>query len=273
MKTKRWITYTIYGILITLLFLYLRFPSDSASNYIRSTFLDDNPAVILSFDSATPCIPPGLRLSNVEISLANKPDAVFRTGTVTVRPALTKLLNGKVSLLMNTDAYGGEMRIGIHFANRFRVEGPVRINACFNNINLGKCSPFHAAAGRQIGGTLSGTFSYDGRSDRITGGTGSAHFSLVDGSIQLLKDIFSLSEMNFDTMEADLILKNRTLTLKSLEMTGKEFSGSFSGRIFVREEIMRSRLSLKGTIRIHAINRDISTSLNGTIANPVPRFM
>jgi len=273
MKTKRWIIYTIYCILVTFLFLYLCFPSDNAAGYIQSTFLGNNPDVVFSFDSATPCVPPGLRLNNVEIGLRSAPDVVFRAGALKIRPVLAKFLTGKVSLIMNTDAYGGKMHTDIHFANRFSTEGPVSIHNGFSAINLGQCPALHAAAGRRIGGILSGTFSYDVRSDRITGGTGSAHFSLLDGSVQLLKDIFSLSQMDFNTMETDLTLKNRTLTITRMEIAGNEFSGSFSGRIFLKEEISRSRLSIKGTIRIHAINRDISTTLNGTIANPVPRFM
>jgi type II secretion system protein N len=273
MKTKKWITYTIYGILITLLFLYLRFPSDSVANYIKSTIAAGNPDVVLSFDSATPSLPPGISLSNIEISFRNKPDLIFRTDTLKIRPALTRLLSGKLSLFLNTDSYGGKIRTDVDFANRFSTEGPVNINNGFSNINLGKCSCLQAATGRRISGILSGTLSYTGRLDRITNGAGSAKFSLLDGSMQLLREIFGLGELDFDKMDADITLKNRTLKITSLEMTGKQFSGSFSGNIFLRENIMRSRLSIKGNIKIHAMNRDISTTLNGTIANPVPRFM
>jgi len=273
MKTKKWITYTIYGILITVIFLYVRFPSDNAANYIKSIVVAGNPNVVLSFDSASPSLPPGIKLGNVEIGFRDKPDLVFRTDTLKICPAIASLLSGKLSFLLNANAYGGDMRTDINFANRFSTEGPVRINTGFSGINLGKCSCLKTATGRRIDGILSGSLSYNGRWDKITSGTGSARLDLLEGSVQLLRDIFSLGELDFDKMEADLTLKNRTVKITSLKMTGKQLDGSFSGNIFLNKNIMRSRLAIKGNIKIHAINREISTSLNGTIANPIPRFM
>lgn len=273
MKTKKWITYTIYGILITVIFLYVRFPSDNAANYIKSIVVAGNPNVVLSFDSASPCLPPGIKLGNVEIGFRDRPDLVLRTDTLKIRPAFASLFSGKLSLLLDADIYGGDMRTDINFANRFSTEGPVRINTGFSGINLEKCSCLKVATGRRIDGMFSGSLSYNGKWDRITSGTGSAKLTLLEGSVQLLRDIFSLGELDFDKMEADITLKNRTLKITSLEMTGKQLSGSFIGNIFLSENIMRSRLAIKGNMKIHAMNRDISTVLNGTIANPIPRFM
>ncbi|MCD6487543.1 MAG: type II secretion system protein GspN [Syntrophobacterales bacterium] len=273
MKTKRWITYTIYGILITVIFLYVRFPSDNAANYIKSIVVAGNPNVVLSFESASFCLLPGIKLGNVEIGFRDRPNLVFRTDTLKIRPALASLLSGKLSLLLNASIYGGNMQTDVAFANRFSTEGPVRINTGFSGINLGKCSCLKTVTGRRTAGILSGSLSYDGRLDRIAGGTGNARLALVDGSVQLLRDIFSFGELDFDKMEADLTLKNRTLKITSLEMTGKQLNGSFSGNIFLNKNIMRSRLAIKGNVKIHAMNRDISTALNGTIANPILRFM
>ena len=273
MKTKEWITYTIYGILITVIFLYVRFPSDTAANYIKSIVVTGNPNVVILFDSANPCLPPGIKLDNVEIGLRDKPCLVFRTDTLKIRPVITSLLSGKLLLLLDANMYGGEMRTNINFANRFSAKGPVRINAGFSDINLGKCSSLKTAASRRIDGILSGSLSYDGRLNRITSGTGRVKFTLLAGSVQLLRDIFSLGELDFDKMEADITLKNRTLKITSLEMAGKQLDGSFSGNISLNKNIMRSRLAIKGNVKIHAMNRDISTTLKGTIAKPIPRFM
>ena len=273
MKTKKWITYTIYGILITAVFLYVRFPSDNAANYIKSMVVAGNPNVVLSFDSANLCFPPGIKLDNVEISFRDKPDLILRMDALKMRPAIARLLSGKLSLLLYANAYGGNMRTNINFANRFSTDGPVKVNTGFSGIDLGKCSCLKVATGRRIDGMFSGSLSYNGKWDRITSGTGSARLTLLGGNVQLLRDIFSLGELNFDKMEADITLKNRILKITSLEMTGKQLNGSFSGNIFLNENIMRSRLGIKGNIKIHAMNREISTTLNGTIANPIPRFM
>ncbi|MBW2558249.1 MAG: type II secretion system protein GspN [Deltaproteobacteria bacterium] len=272
MKTKKWIAYTIYGVLITAIFLYVRFPSDSAGRYIKSIVEGDNPNVVLLLDSVKPCLLPGIRLGNIEIGFRDKPDLILRMSALKLRPAIIGLFTGKLTLLLNADAYEGHIKADIGFTNRLSRKGPVRINAGFNDINLGKCSCIKTATGREIGGIFEGTMSYNGERDRFINGTGSANIALLDGRVQLLGDIFGLNEMNFDKMEADMTLKNRTLKINNLKMAGRQLSGSFNGDISLNKNIMQSRLAIKGDVEVHAIGKKVSTTLKGTVANPVPRF-
>ncbi len=273
MKTKKWITYTIYGVLITAIFLYVRFPSDSAGRYIKSIVEGDNPNVVLLIDSVKPCLLPGIRLGNIEIGFRDKPDLILRMSALKLRPAIINLFTGKLTLLLNANAYEGRLKADIGFANRFSRKGPVRINAGFNDISLEKCSFIKTATGREIGGRLEGTMSYNGKWDRFINGTGSANIALLDGNVKLLGDIFGLNEMNFDKMEVDMTLKNRTLKINNLKMAGRQLSGSFNGDILLNENIMRSRLAIKGDVDVHTLGKRISTTLRGTLSNPVPRFM
>lgn len=268
MKTKKWIAYTIYGVLITAAFLYLRFPSDSAGRYIKSIVADRNPDIVLSFDSVMPCLPPGIRLHNLSVSLKSKPDSTIKADVAKVRPALLDLLSGRLALLLSADAYKGWIKADIGFSNRFSVRGPISINARLDKINIGKCAYIKAISGRQMDGRLGGTLSYNGSL-----GTGSARFTLLDGNIQLWGDIFGLNEVNFDKIEADMTLKNRTLKITGLDVTGKQLSGSFTGNIFLDRNIMQSRLGIKGDLKIPALDRKVSTTLNGTVSKPIPGFM
>jgi len=273
MKTKKWIAYTIYGVLITAAFLYLRFPSDSAGRYIRSIVEAGNPNIVLLIDSVKPCLLPGIRLGNIEIGFRDKPDLILRMSSLKLRPAIISLFSGKLALLLNADAYEGHIKADAGFTNRFSRKGPVRIKAGFNDINLGKCSCIKTATGREIGGRFEGTMSYNGEWDRFINGTGSANIALLDGNIQLLGDIFGLNEVNFDKIEADMTLKNRTLKITGLDVTGKQLSGSFTGNIFLDRNIMQSRLGIKGDLKIPALDRKVSTTLNGTVSKPIPGFM
>ena len=268
MKTKKWIAYTIYGMLITAVFLYFLFPSDSAGRYIKSVVEGSNPNVVLSFDSAKPCFPPGIRLHSLSVSFKSKPGSTLRADVAKVRPALLDLLSGRLALLLSADTYEGHMKADIDFAKRFSIRGPVTVKARFNDINIGKCAYIKAISGRQIDGRLSGTLSYNGSS-----GTGSARLVLLDGNIELLGDIFGLNEVNFDKVEAELTLKNRTLKITGLNITGKQLSGSFTGNIFLDRDIMQSKLAIKGDLKIPALDRKVSTTLNGTVSRPIPGFM
>ena len=272
MKTRKWIIYTVYGILITLAFLYLRFPSDSAGRYIRSIVAGSNPNIVLSFDSVRPSFPPGIRLHNLSVGFKGNPDSVLGANVVKVRPALSGLLFGKLSLLLHADTYEGNMRADIHFKNRFSTKGPVSIQNEFHNISLGKCSFIKAAAGRRVDGRLSGSLAYDGEWGRATSGTGSAKFTLLDGNIQLLKSLFGFDALVFDTVETKLTLKNQTLEIIGLDIAGEQLRGSFTGNLFLNRDIIQSRLAIKGDIEIPALDRKFSTTLKGTVAKPIPRF-
>jgi len=272
MKTKKWIAYTLYGILITVVLLYLRFPSDSAGKYIISIVEGYNPNVVLLIDSVKPCLLPGIRLDNIKIGLRDKPDLILKMSALKLRPAIINLFSGRLTLLLNADAYEGHIKADIGFTNRFSCKGPVGIKAGFNDISLGKCSSIKAATGREVDGRLGGTMSYNGKWNRIISGTGKANIALLDGNVQLLGDIFGLDEVNFDKMEADVTLKNRTLKINSLKMAGRQLSGSFNGDISLKENIMQSRLAIKGNVEVPALDRNFSTTLTGTVSKPVPRF-
>ncbi len=273
MKTKKWIAYTIYGVLITAAFLYLRFPSDSAGRYIKSIVADRNPDIVLSFDSVMPCLPPGIRLHSLSVGFKDKPGSTLKADVAKIRPALLKLLSGKLALLFNADAYEGHINADIGFTNRFSCKGPVRVNVDLDNINIGKCAYIKAASSRKIDGRLGGTMSYNGKWNGLINGAGSANIVLLDGNIQLLGDIFGLNEVNFDKMEVDMTLKNRTIKIAGLDVTGKQLSGSFAGNIFLDRDIMQSRLAIKGDLKIPALDKKVSTTLKGTVSKPVPGFM
>ncbi len=272
MKTRKWIIYTVYGILITLAFLYLRFPSDSAGRYIRSIVAGSNPNIILSFDSVRPSFPPGIRLRNLSVGFKGNPDSVLGADVVKVRPALSSLFFGKLSLLLYAEAYEGKMRADIHFKNRFSTKGPVSIQNEFHNISLGKCSFIKAAAGRRVDGRLSGSLLYDGEWDKVISGTGSAKLTILDGNIQLLKSTFGFDALVFDKAKTDLKLKNQTLEIIGLDIAGEQIRGAFTGNLFFKRDIIQSRLAIKGDIEIPALDRKFSTTLKGTVAKPIPGF-
>ena len=267
MKTKKWLAYTIYGMLITAAFLYLLFPSDSAGRYIKSIVTGSNQDIVFSFDSVKPCFPPGISLHDLSVSFKNKPGSTIRADVAKVRPALLDFLSGKRILLLNADAYEGHIKADIGFADRFSGKSHVRVNTTLDKINIGKCAYIKAATGRQIDGRLDGTLLYNG-----SRGTGSVRFTLLNGNIQLLKSIFDFDGLAFDKVEAELTLKNRALKIIRLDITGKQLSGSFTGNIFLDMDIMQSRLAIKGDLKIPALDRKVSTTLNGTVSRPIPGF-
>jgi len=270
---KKWISYTLYSIFITIVFLYYLFPSELVRNYIVSTVTNNNPGVNLSTGDVKICFPPAIRCENLSISFNDKTDSALKADVVKVRPAITNLLAGRFFLLLNANVYEGKVEASISFENRMSMEGPMEVIVGLNNINIGKCSYFRNVSNRQIDGRLKGFLRFNGKCEKIINSTGNAEFILVDSSIKLLKNMFGLDILNFDRIEISMRLKNRILKMNEINFAGKQVSGTLRGNIFLHRNIRQSRLALKGNIEIPALNRQFSTFLTGTLANPIPRFM
>ena len=273
MKTKEWIGYILYGILITAVFLYCCFPSDRVRDYIGSVVPANNPGISLSIDSAKPGFPPGVRFTNPVINFKDKPGSTLEADVLTARPAPGSLLLGRLVLLLNADIYEGNMQARVGFADRFSTGDPIKLNVKLDNINIGKCSYLKAVSGRRLDGMLKGSGTYNGKYEGWIDSAGNAEFTLLDGRIQLLKNMFGFDSLVFDRIEANIILKNRILKMNKINLAGKQLSGSFSGKIFLDKNIRQSRLAMKGKVEIPALNQKLSTVLKGTIANPIVRFM
>ena len=272
MKTKKWIAYTIYGILVTVVFLYWCFPSDNVADYIESTVTANNPNITLSIDSVNLCFPPGIRLNNLLVGFKDKPGSTLKANILRIRPGLANLLRGRLSLFLDANTREGNIKGRLNFANLFSGKGPVNAKAKFNNIDIGSCSYLKTLLGRQVTGKLKGSLIYNGNRELINS-AGSAEFVLLDGSIQLLQNMFGFDKLVFDAIETDMVLKNRILKMNKLNLSGKQLRGSLSGNIFLNNDITRSRLNIKGNVAIPALNRKLSVVIKGTITNPKAKFI
>jgi type II secretion system protein N len=270
---KKWISYILYGILITIVFLYYLFPSEIVRNYIVSTLTNNNPGIHLSIGAVNIGFPLAIRCENLVVSFKDKRGSALKANIVKVRPAFMDLLASRFSLLVNADVYGGNVDANISFKNRMSTEGPMEVIIGLDNINVGECSYLRNVSNRQIDGRLRGFLKFNGEYEKIINSTGNAEFILVDSSIKLLKNMFGLDILNFDRIEISMRLKNRILKMNEINFAGEQVNGTLKGNIFLQRNVTQSRLALKGNIEIPALNRQFSTFLTGTLANPIPRFM
>jgi len=268
MKSKKWFAYPIYGILVTVLFLYVLFPSHRMAGYIESVVSERNPKVNLSIGSADIAFPLGLNCENVVFWFTGEPESKIEADLVTGRFSPFQLLKGDTSLFVTVKAYGGTVDARLNSPDRFS-SGTIAADMTFDDIELSECTYLKDAAGRNIEGRLGGTLRYEGNVHDIINGKGNASFSLNDGTIGLQKAMFGFETLAFEKAEGKMILKKRVVALDSLKVRGKEMTSSFSGRIYLNRKFAQSRLSLKGNVDIEALGKNLSVSVRGTISKPL----
>ncbi len=268
MKSKKWFGYTIYGILVTVLFLYVLFPSHRMAGYIESIVSKRSPKVNLSIGSADIAFPLGLSCERVVFGVKGEPRSEIKADIIKGKLSLLRLLKGDLSLLLAAEVYGGTINARLDSPDRFS-SGTISADMVFEGINLGECKSLEDIAGREIKGRLGGTLLYEGSWHDIINGRGNTSFSLSEGTIGLQKDMFGFEALVFEKAEGKMILKNRIIALESLEVEGKEMTSSLSGRIFLNRNFARSRLSLKGNVDIEALGKNLSLNVRGTISKPL----
>lgn len=273
MKTRNWIGYALYGILVTIIFLYWCFPTALLQNYIVSAATEANPNIVLSIGKTGIEFPPALKIEDLVFRMKQKAESTLEADSVTVRPSLRNFLLRQSLFLIMARLYNGSMLAHVNFKNHAGKESPVSIDLTLESINIGKCSYVRGTSGRQINGFLTGSATFDGHWVNVLDGTGNAVFSLRTGSVRLLKPVFGFDTVDFDIIEGSMDLKNRVLKINTINMAGKQINGSLKGTIFLREDITKSSLALTGNLEMPGLNRNLSVSLRGTIANPIPRFI
>lgn len=273
MKTKSWIGYTLYGILVTIIFLYWCFPTVLLENYIVSAATEANPNIVLSVGKTGITFPPALKMEDLVVRPKQKAETTLEADSVTVRPSLRNFLPRQSLFLIVAELYNGSMLAHVNFKNHVGKESPVSMDLTLEGINIGKCSYLRGASGRQIEGFLTGSATFDGQWINVLNGTGNAFFSLSNGSVRLLKPVFGFDTVTFDNIEGSMDLKNRVLKINTINLTGKQINGSLKGTIFLHKDFSSSSLSLTGNLEMPGLNRSLSVSLRGTIANPIPRFL
>ncbi len=273
MSKNRLALYILYGFFITAVFLWWQFPSEAVTNYLFTAIHSKNPDMVLSAENSTFGILPSLTLQKATIRFIRTPKSTLEAEVVKIRPAIMKGLQGRLSCSVDANAYGGRIQTNVNFINRFTTRSPIAATMNLTRVNVGDCTFLKTLLGRKITGILEGSLTYSGRYDQAIKGTGDAKLTLTQGTIQLLKSMFGFDALTFDSITAHLTLSNGTLKVDSVNFSGRELRGSLKGNVYINRDINQSRLALKGSVEIPALNRTFSTYIGGTLNKPIPRLM
>ncbi|MFB3926916.1 MAG: type II secretion system protein GspN [Syntrophales bacterium] len=242
--------------------------------YISGLLLEINPNITVSIESVGLRFPPGVKISGMVIGFRDKSNPPIETQMVIARPRLGSLLLGRLSLLLNVDAYGGSAFGSIDFIRCFSMKGPFRTALNFENINIGDSTSLKAFMGRGATGILKGSIDYNGDTTGLPKGSGRAGISIRDGLFQPEIRIPGLATAAFDSLDADMILSNGMLKINRLTLAGKDMRGTLKGHVFLKDELAASELSMNGDLEIPAEPKiRVVLAIAGTIAKPTIQVM
>jgi len=245
-RLRKWVLYIVYTLVVTGFFLYYLFPSQAAIDYI-SNYLDSRyPDYTLTIAEIKPAFPPGLVFESVRI--AYQGDDWAELDQFRVRPRYMSVFSPRKRILFNADAYSGEIR-GTIDVEQGDKNHKINATADISEIRIGDITHIQELSGRKIAGVLNSSINYTGDTD-MDGKVGIT-VRISDCEIGLANPVFSINNIAFDSIDAELSVDQRQLLLKHCNAAGNQVDGKLTGVVVFRNPFGKSRLDLKGNVTPH----------------------
>ena len=268
----RRLSFAAYFAAAFLLFLLLLFPFDRIKSKLESEFRLRTP-LELSVARISPRFFNRFVLAGVVVA-DNKGKALFESKSIKTTVSLCSLLRGALLLNLKAEAYGGELLVKAQ-------QGPGRQYLLLDADGLDIASyPLLKDFGLRLSGKLGGNFEMDGDS-----GKGRLWLKGLT-SRELKVKGFPVPDLDFEKGWLEVELKGDRLTVKKLELDGKDLSVRATGDLVLRERgTINLAIKLKPSERLaHEQAAMISLlrtrdaegyyflTLGGILSEPMPRL-
>jgi type II secretion system protein N len=243
-KSRRYL-FGLYVAAAVLVFLYISFPSEIIRAHLAYRLSAGLPGVSADIGSVRPALPLGLWLNGVRLMQSGRLLAVI--DRLRVAPDLFSLWGDSPRYAFSGVAAAGAIsgRTEIHAAGAQRPA--VSLNAQIAGIRLEKLPALQGLYGSRISGLLSGELS-SREPGALTG-----KLTVSEARVELAAPLFEVQSLGFRTIDTDLLLQNRLLTLRSCRLKGNELDAEVSGTVSLESPEADGQLNLGGRITPHQV--------------------
>lgn len=268
---KNALLFTLYGIVITVVFLYVLFPSDIVKNKLEEAFNSSN--FILKAESLKPSLPLGVKLRDITITSASSGNIPFQGELLDLQFNPVSLFQKSKSFGLSGRAYGGKFKGHIGLPSFSKTYPPKEWDLNLTGIDLGKYNFIKTLTGKEITGKATGSLSYQS-AGKTGGSSGAIDLALSKGSYPLLESFLGMNHIAYDTVQIIAKLQNGVLKVERFDVSGPQIKCFFKGNITLADFFQNSRLNLSGEIELLGQNKaKIKVTVGGTPANPELRYI
>jgi type II secretion system protein N len=243
---KSRISWAIYIICAALFFFYILFPSETVKEYVADQVRRAHPGLAVEIGQVKPGFPPGLKLYNISVYHLGQPLAEMEN--LKISPDILSLFLSTTHLSFRGNGYGGtvkgQMDISKNSANR-----EMTVDADLTGIQVKQLEALSAITTHKISGNLDGTLTFNTKAPH-QGLSGD--LILTDGQIEFSPPVLNQNMLSFNTIEAELMLNNRSLTINRCQIEGNQLGAHVSGSIKFSSRSAKKVLDLSGTVNPHA---------------------
>ena len=243
---KSRILWAIYFICAALFFFYILFPSETVKEYLAHQVRRAHPGLTVEIGRLKPGFPPALKLYDVSVYLFGQ--SLAEMENLKISPNILSLLMETTHLAFNGTSYGGTLK-GQADINKDSANREMTIDADLAGIQVKDLEALNAITTHKISGILDGTLRF--KTSAPHQGL-SGDLILTDGQIEFSPPLLNQNTLSFNTIEAEVMLNNRSLIINSCQIEGDQLGAYFSGSIKISGRSARKVLDLSGTVNPHA---------------------
>ncbi len=268
---KKGLWFTIYGIFITLAFLYLLFPGELVKSRLEDSI--NSTDFMVKSASLHPALPLGIKLKNVTIRSQVSDLTLFQGKLLDLQFNLLSLFRKNTYIGFSGLAYEGSFDGRAGFVSFAKAYPPAELILDFENIDIGKYPLFKGDPGKSFTGRTRGTLTYDtDETGKYMSGT--LALFLKKGFYPLTEPFLGVTKIDFDRGEIQAQLKNGIFKLEKIETYGPQINCFLKGEITPAADFRNSQLNLNGTIEILGKDKvKMKVTIGGTLASPVVRYI
>jgi type II secretion system protein N len=240
--------YLAYGLVLTAVLVYVRFPAAKFRQYCESSIERVLPDTSCSIDRIDYRFPATVRFSGITLGRTtdgNRSEWII--DHLAVSPAAGKLMR---EFAVTGTFYSGvwSTRMGVDFtARQFTLK-----EILLDGLDTAALTASLNGIERKIVGKIGFTGSYQATVDDPGGGTGQGRMVVSDGSFALLQPVLSLTAIDFRQLTFETKFTGRRLDILDGKVQGNDITADFSGGLALTESFVESNLQLSGQMTLQA---------------------
>ncbi|WP_163338236.1 type II secretion system protein GspN [Desulfopila sp. IMCC35008] len=242
---RRLFIYFMYGLLLTGVLLYVRFPKEEAGDFLARKLEAAFPAIECSFGPAGYVAPYSVLFKHLLVSRRIDGNPLIMFKDVQVTPTLEGL--GRAYTVTAT-LHGGTVRTEVMiypFRKDFEFSGVEVAGVRFEELES-----LTSGVKRELFGTFGVTGQYSGSWQEGAKGKGSGQYVLVEGKTVLRQPILTLRELEIKQVTGDFQYTDKNITLTNGVMKTDGFTADYGGNVQVIGRFSGWRLGLNGNLEI-----------------------
>lgn len=244
-QNKKIIWYSVYFILVTLVFLVYAFPSKSVQAYIQTLAEERITESDFSLKKVSFSLPFGFKLHQALLApKQGKGSLRIEAESIRIQPAPWSMIKGEKVYRFKSRMYSGNVKGSIHFITP-EPEPPYSVHMTLRGLDLKSKQFILGLTDRDLEGKLSGTIQYEAKNDTLYDGTGEADLIFSNGKVDVTLPFLDDDMIEFDQLVIKCDLKNRRLNLGRMEFKGPTLNAFISGNINLNRQLFQSRLNLR----------------------------